>query len=42
MNEKIHDLLKKFIPYAEPFTVVVGKVIDDLEELGDKCEEYQL
>ena len=42
MNEKIHDLLKRFIPYSKPFTVVVRKVIDYLEELGDKCEEYQL
>jgi len=42
MNEKIHDLLKRFIPYSKSFTVIVSKVIDYLEELGDKCEEYQL
>lgn len=42
MNEKIHDLLKRIIPYSKPFTVIVRKTIDYLEELGNKCEEYQL
>jgi uncharacterized protein YlxP (DUF503 family) len=42
MNEKIHDLLKRVIPYSKPFTVVVRKTIDYLEELGDKCEDYHL
>jgi hypothetical protein len=41
MYEKIHDLLKRIIPYSKPFTVVVRKAIDYLDELGDKCEQYQ-
>jgi len=42
MNEKIHDLLKRIIPYSKPFTVVVTKTIEYLEDLGQKCEEYKL
>jgi hypothetical protein len=38
MNEKIHDLLKKIIPYSKPFTVVVPKIIEYLENLGERCE----
>jgi hypothetical protein len=42
MNEKIHDLLKRIIPYSKPFTVVVPKIIEYLEYLGQRCEDYQL
>jgi hypothetical protein len=42
MNEKIHDLLKAIIPYSKPFTVVVTKTIEYLEDLGQKCDEYKL
>jgi hypothetical protein len=42
MNEKIHDLIKRILPYSKPFTVSVTKMIDYLEELGKKCDQYQL
>ena len=42
MNEKIHDLMKSILPYSKPFTVVVIKVIEYLEDLGEKCEDYKL
>jgi hypothetical protein len=38
MNEKLHDLIKRIIPSSKPFTVVVQRIIDYLEELGDRCE----
>ena len=40
MNEKIHDLIKKQIPFSKPFTVVVQLVFNLLEDLGLKCLEY--
>ena len=42
MNEKVHDLIKAVIPFSKPFTVVVQKVFNYLEELGLKCHEYEL
>jgi len=42
MNEKVHDLIKSIIPCSKPFTVVVSKIIEYLEELGSKCHNYEL
>jgi hypothetical protein len=42
MNEKIHDLMKRIMPYSKPFTVTVTKIIDYLEDLGQRCDQYQL
>ena len=42
INEKIHDLIKNIIPYSKPFTVVVKKTIEYLEQLGTKCFDYEL
>ena len=42
MNEKVHDLIKRVLPFSKPFTVVVQKVFNLLEELGIKCYGYEL